>query len=414
MILLRIALRSILNRKLSSFLSLMSIALSVCLLLGIERIRYSTKQSFETTVSGVDLIMGPRTGPLNLLLYSVFRIGDATNNFEQETYKEILKSKSIDWSIPISLGDSHKGFKVIGTNQNYFDHYQYGQGRKLEFRAGQSFETIFEVVLGSRVARKLKYKIGDLITLSHGTGDVSFTHHDKFPFVVVGILKSTLTPVDDSLHVNLKAIEALHWDEEKQDRLRKGKIKGSEIDEANVTAAFLKLKSKMDIFNMQRDINNYEKEAIMAVIPGLTLRSLWKSLGVIEKSLIAISFLVLLVSLFSILISLLASLNERRREMAIIRSLGASKGSVFFLLIVESVSLCSMGILLGLGILQGALFTAKGFVESRIGLSISPFNFAENDIYFILLIFVGSVAAGIVPAWQAYRNSLADGLIVKT
>ena len=128
--------------------------------MGVEHIRSQSKQSFNSTVSGVDLIVGARTGSLNLLLYSVFRLGSPTNNIDWETYQQISYNAKVAWSIPISLGDSHKGFRVMGTTTDYFKYFSYGKKRQLEFSRGKPFEHVFDVVLGAQVAKKLGYQLG--------------------------------------------------------------------------------------------------------------------------------------------------------------------------------------------------------------------------------------------------------------
>ncbi len=212
MIILRLALQSLANRKLTALLTILSIAFSVALLLGVEKVRTGARQSFADTISGTDLIVGARSGGLNLLLYSVFRIGNATNNVTWKTYQDIASRPEIDWIVPISLGDSHRGFRVMGTVAEYFKLYHYRHGRSLEFASGGPFSDLFDAVIGADVAAQLGYKTGDKIVVAHGLGSVSFVQHDDKPFRVAGVLAKTGTPVDRTVHVSLPAIEAIHVD----------------------------------------------------------------------------------------------------------------------------------------------------------------------------------------------------------
>ena len=205
-----LALKSVLNRKVTAILTILTVAVSVILLLGVERVRTEAKSSFANTISGTDLIVGGRSGQVNLLLYSVFRIGNATNNIDWKSYQEFSQHKAVKWAIPISLGDSHKGFRVMGTNHSYFENYRYGSKQPLTFQQGKEFNELFDVVIGADVAKKLDYKIGDQIILAHGISDVAFSRHDNLPFKIVGILAPTGTPVDKTVHVSLEAIEAIH------------------------------------------------------------------------------------------------------------------------------------------------------------------------------------------------------------
>jgi len=207
-----LAIKSFRNRKFTTTLTIVAIALSVTLLLGVERIRKEARTNFTNTISGTDLIVGARSGPIQLLLYSVFHIGNATNNISWASYQEIARNPNIKWTVPISLGDSHQGYRVMGTNSDYFEFFRFAGGRKLEMAKGRIFEDVFDAVLGAEVAEALGYRIDDPIIIAHGAGKVSFIKHDDKPFKVVGILKKTGTPVDQTVHIRLEGIEAIHID----------------------------------------------------------------------------------------------------------------------------------------------------------------------------------------------------------
>ena len=210
---LLVASRSLRYRLSGVLLTIASVALSVFVLLGVEHVRQEARSGFASTVSGVDLIVGARTGEINLLLLSIFRIGTATANVSWESVEQLNQQKNVDWTVPISLGDSHRNFRVIGTTQAFFSRYKYGAKQPLVFEQGQPFEAVAEVVLGARVARELGYQLGDSLVLSHGMADTSFTHHDQLPFAVSGVLARTGTPIDNALFVGLDAIDAMHSDE---------------------------------------------------------------------------------------------------------------------------------------------------------------------------------------------------------
>lgn len=413
--LLVISFKSLLNRRLASLLTILSIALSVCLLLGIERVRTSTKKSFESTISGVDLIVGSRTAPVNLLLYSVFRIGNATNNISYSVFEELSRHPLVEWTIPISLGDSHRGYKVVGTNLNYFKHYKYSGGNSLEFKAGEAFENLFDVVLGSEVAKALGYELGERLTLSHGTAEVSFQDHADKPFEVVGILAPTGTPVDRSVHISLEAVHALHvdWQTGATSAEAAGKEILSEVRPGAVTAFFMRLKSRIAVFNVQREVNEYPDEALMAILPGVSLRDLWVTIGSFEKTLLLVSSMVLVISLLGMVIALLSTLNERRREMAILRSVGAKKRFVFGLLLFEAGLLSFLGMVTGIALLYILLFLFRPILETVMGLSFGLFTPSLTEGVYMAIIFSGALIAGVIPAAMAYNKSLSDGLTVK-
>ncbi|MEF1240568.1 ABC transporter permease, partial [Vibrio campbellii] len=336
----KLAWKSLMNRKATAILTIMTVAISVVLLLGVERIRTQAKDSFANTISGTDLIVGGRSGQVNLLLYSVFRIGNATNNIDWKSYQEFANHRAVDWAIPISLGDSHKGFRVMGTNHSYFEHYKYGSKQPLTFSEGREFNGLFETVLGSDVAKQLGYKIGSEIIIAHGISDVGFSRHDNLPFKVVGILAPTGTPVDKTVHVSLEAIEAIHVGWESGARLgptpSAADLKARDFQPKQITAMLVGLKSRIQTFALQRQINTYPKEPLSAIMPGVALHELWGMMSVAEQALMAVSGFVVVAGLLGMLSSLLTSLQERRREMAILRAMGARPRHVFSLLISEA------------------------------------------------------------------------------
>ncbi|WP_246246000.1 ABC transporter permease [Mesorhizobium zhangyense] len=211
MIVARLALQSLRNRWVTVLLTILAISVSVMLLLGVEKVRSGARDSFAGTVSGADVLIGARSGAMQLLLYSVFRIGNATNNVTWRSYQDIVSRSEVAWAIPLSLGDSHRGFRVIGTTPDYFGHFRYRGGQALTFAVGAPFDDLFDVVIGSDVASRLGYSTGEKITVAHGAGSLG-PQHDDLPFRVSGILARTGTPVDKSLHVSLKAVEAIHVD----------------------------------------------------------------------------------------------------------------------------------------------------------------------------------------------------------
>jgi len=409
--------RSLANRKFTSFLCILSIALSVTLFLGIERIRNGAREGFTNTISKTDLIIGAKGGPLQLLLYTVFHLGNAVNNIRWSTYEDIKNNRLVEWSIPISLGDSYKGFRVVATDENFFQHYQFRGDKKVEFESGVIPTDTFDVVLGSEVAKKFKLKSGDPIVLSHGIQSESILSHDNTPFRIVGIMKSTQTPIDTAVFINLYGMEAMHigWETgvPSGEHIDSEKYKKENLKINQLTSFMVKLKSRIAVLKMRRDIDLYDKEPIMAIIPALSLQEMWQTIGYVEQILFLVSLCVLLVGVLSILISLYTSINERRREMAILRSLGASSRHVFTLLIYESCFLVFMGCLIGVGSLYGLLTFVKPWLESNFSVYLEIQPLSKMEWIYLLGIFIAGTLAGLIPAIKAYMNSLQDGLTIK-
>jgi putative ABC transport system permease protein len=420
MYLLRLALASLGNRRFTAWLTVFAIALSVCLLLAVERVRTEARASFANTISGTDLIVGARSGSVNLLLYSVFRIGNATNNIRWESYEQLAKHRQVKWAIPISLGDSHRGYRVMGTSTAYFEHYRYARTQQLQLSSGRTFaDDPFEVVLGAEVAQALAYKLGDELVLAHGVAAISLLKHDDKPFKVVGILDRTGTPVDRTLHISLAGMEALHVDWQNgmpargAAKVSADQARAMDLQPTQITAVLLGLNSKIATFSLQREINEFRGEPLLAILPGVALQELWSLMGTAEKALFVVSLFVVLTGLIGMLTAILTSLNERRREMAILRSVGARPWHIASLLIVEAFALALAGVLLGVLLLYVGIAGAQGFIQANYGLYL-PLNMPSRYEWTLLgAILSAALMMGCVPAWRAYRQSLADGLSIR-
>ncbi|EHR6780347.1 ABC transporter permease [Vibrio parahaemolyticus] len=414
---IKLAWKSLMNRKATAVLTIMTVAISVILLLGVERIRTQAKDSFANTISGTDLIVGGRSGQVNLLLYSVFRIGNATNNIDWKSYQEFSQHRAVDWAIPISLGDSHKGFRVMGTNHSYFEHYKYGSKQPLTFSKGEEFNGLFETVLGSDVAKQLGYQIGSEIIIAHGISDVGFSRHDKLPFKVVGILAPTGTPVDKTVHVSLEAIEAIHVGWESGARLGPTPdakvLQERDFQPKQITAMLVGLKSRIQTFALQRQINNYPKEPLSAIMPGVALHELWGMMSVAEQALIAVSGFVVIAGLLGMLSSLLTSLQERRREMAILRAMGARPRHVFSLLISEASLLTAAGIVTGVLGLYAILALLQPLIQQHYGINLTLSTLSAYEWMLLSFVQCAGIVIGFIPAFRAYRQSLSDGMTIR-
>ncbi|HIF6108209.1 ABC transporter permease [Vibrio parahaemolyticus] len=415
---IKLAWKSLMNRKATAVLTIMTVAISVILLLGVERIRTQAKDSFANTISGTDLIVGGRSGQVNLLLYSVFRIGNATNNIDWKSYQEFSRHRAVDWAIPISLGDSHKGFRVMGTNHSYFEHYKYGSKQSLTFSKGKEFNGLFETVLGSDVATQLGYQIGSEIIIAHGISDVGFSRHDKLPFKVVGILAPTGTPVDKTVHVSLEAIEAIHVGWESGARLGPTPdakvLQERDFQPKQITAMLVGLKSRIQTFALQRQINNYPKEPLSAIMPGVALHELWGMMSVAEQALMAVSGFVVIAGLLGMLSSLLTSLQERRREMAILRAMGARPRHVFSLLISEASLLTAAGIVTGVLGLYAILALLQPLIQQHYGINLTLSTLSAYEWMLLSFVQCAGIVIGFIPAFRAYRQSLSDGMTIRS
>ncbi len=419
----KLVIASALNRRWTLGLTVCAVALSVALLLGVERIRHDARASFVQSVSGTDLIVGPRTGGVQLLLYSVFHIGNPSNNISWQSYSVLAQHPAVAWAIPLSLGDSHRGFPVLGTNADYFRHFRYGDERALQLQEGREFAGLFDIVLGSEVAQQLGYHLGQSIVLSHGDDGFDDDHgvlghhaeHADKPFTVVGILAPTGTPVDRTLHVALESLSAMHLDWQGGAPIPGLHIPAEFVSKFNLapkelTAAFIGLKQRTDAFHMQRFVNEFRGEPLLAVMPGVTLDELWSVVALAERTLLAVSAMVVVVGLAGLVAVVLASLNERRRELAVLRSVGARPRDIFVLLTAEGLLVTLAGVLVGTGMLTLVMAILAPVLQSRFGLIVAPQWPSTVEWQLLGLVVLTGLLASLVPAIRAYRLSLADGL----
>ena len=510
MLVLDLALKSLRNRAFSTSLTVGSIALSVALLIGVENVRVGMRESFSNTISQTDLIVGTKGGTIQLLLYSVFGMGAPTENVSWEAYRQWAEHPAVEWTIPYSLGDSHRGFRVIGTNEDFYRHYRYRGGQEIALAEGRASENLYDVTLGADVASELGYALGDEIAVTHGIGEVGFLVHDHMPFTVVGVLAKTFTPVDRALYVTLEGMEAIHWedgaptddghvhdDEVEAADADDGHGHDDEVetattdddhghddeetvaattdddhghddeetvtaaadddhghdDEETVTAAaddghahddetvaaaaddghvhseadisiedvevtqvtsfFVGTTDRRDVLMLQREINDFEDEPMMAVIPGVALNEMWRSLGYAETGLRLVTIFVVLVGLLGMLVSLYTSLNERRREMAILRAVGAGPNRIVALLVLESACLAAAGAIAGLALVYVLLSIGQSLVEAQVGLFIPIRPPGSVELLFMGAVVTAGFLMGFVPALKAYRTALHDGLTVR-
>lgn len=397
----KLSVLSLLDRKGSVMLSLLAMTVSVFVLSGVEHVRQQTKDNFSSTVSGVDLIVGAKTGSLNLLLYSVFRIGTPTNNIRWQTYQDIANSQQVKWAIPISLGDSHRGYRVLGTTKNYFQHFSYANKRKLQFVEGREFDRVFDLVLGSEVADKLGYKLGDKVVLAHGIAATSFSLHDDRPFTVVGVLDATGTPVDQTLHVSLQGIEAIHIDWQQGVKITNSGLTQNDLEQLqlqpkSITAFMLGLNSKIATFQVQRAINQYTPEPVVAILPGVALSELWGMMSVLENTLLLVSALIFIAACLGVSAMLLASIRERRREIQLLRIIGAPPYILFLLIQIEALMITLISCFLGAGLLAASLAVLQDYLVAQYGLHIQVNLLTEQSLYLI---------GAVIPSLSGYRRA---------
>jgi putative ABC transport system permease protein len=307
----------------------------------------------------------------------------------------------------------------MGTTPDYFRHYRFAGDREMRFASGKPFADLYDAVIGADVAAQLGYQVGSAIVIAHGLGNVSFAEHEDKPFTVVGVLERTGTPIDRTVHVGLQAITAIHidWQSGMQAlpgaRVSAEQARALDLTPQSITAFMVGMESKVMTFTMQRAINEYRQEPLLAIIPGVALTQMWNLVGIADTALMIVAAFVVLAGLLGMLTAILTSLNERRREMAILRSVGAGPRHVFTLLVTEAGLLASAGVAAGIALCYGLIFAAQPVLERRFGIFLDPGGLRSYDLAILGTIILAAILMGALPAWRAYRNTLSDGLTIR-
>lgn len=449
-LILRLAVASLRSRLLTTALTVASIALSVTLLVGIETVRAGVRESFAGTIRGVDLIVGARGGTLQVLLSTVFGIGSPSGAVQRSTMERWQRHPAVKWAVPYSLGDSHRGFRVIGTTPEFFTRYRYRQNASLVFTAGQTIASDTDVVIGYDVAERLQYAVGSPVVVVHGLRDIGTSSHEAHPFRVVGVLARTFTPIDRAVYVTLDGIAAMHEEEAPPAVASPPMVMPGAAPppgtpmampgaapppgtpmampgaappppvvaptsqplatDQPISAFFVGTKNRFEALMLQREMNTDRREPLTAIIPGVALGELWQNIGSAEVGLRVIALFAVAISITGMLVALYSSLEARRREMAILRAIGAGPGTIIALLVFESTVLALLGCVVGVLAVYGGLFLAQNPVEQRFGVHLALRALGSTEYGYLAMVVVSGMLIGFVPAWKAYRTSLVDGL----
>lgn len=424
---LRMAAASAASRKSILTVALLSIAISSSVIFSVSQIRAEARNSFANAISGVDLIVGSRDSPTELLMYTVFGLGQASRNMPFGIADEIAALRGVSWVVPIQLGDFYNDSPVMGTEPLFFQKVRAAE-QALDFARGRAFTQADEVVIGSDVAKKNGLELGEKIVLSHGSNASLAERHTESPFTVIGVLKSTGTPIDRKVIVSLEGFERMHigWELGISPKVLRaqGVLRTSpnaqsdslaQVEKpSSVTALMVGLESPPLVFGAKRTIERMSGSSLMAVMPGITLAKLWKTIAIGETVLMFVGWLTAISALLSTAAITMLSLQSRRRELAIWRSLGARPSALLSLVLAESVGVMLAGVLLGYALMQLLIFVSSVELQSLTGVRLHH-TLPNRETWLMLCgLMATGLLAGLIPATQAYRWSLQDSLNPKT
>ncbi|HMS65696.1 MAG TPA: ABC transporter permease [Ignavibacteria bacterium] len=415
----RIVIKNIKQRSLSSLLTILSVMLGVGLVVSILILKQESEQAFNQTATGYELIVGPKGSSLQLTLSTIYQIGSPVQNMPLSVYELLKNDKRVKLAIPYVMGDNYNGFRLIGTVPEIFTHFEYKKGANFKLKEGSFFSKDFEAVIGYETAEKTGLKIGSTFMGSHGIESYEGSEvHEEFNFKVTGILEKTFTPADKIIFTSMNSIWSIHHRESPQgaDSISEGHDHKSELSQENseltITAVLLKLKNPVyfDLVRRQINDNKYEGINAQAVLPIFEIKQLFDIIGNINSILLVIAYLVIFVAVISILVSIYNSMNDRKRDIAIMRSLGAGKFTVLKIIILEGIFISTAGAFLGIITGHAVIFLLKNKISELAGIEISGMTFSNAEIY----LFAGTILLGafvsVLPALKAYRNDVAKNL----
>lgn len=450
---LSFALQSLWSRRFVAGLTILSIALSVALILGVERLRESARASFANTANGIDLIIAPRGNDVQILMATVFGVGSTGAPMSWESYQRVADMPGVDWAVPLMMGDNHRGYPVMGTTEAYFDNFRHSGGRALSFAEGGRFLAPDSAVIGAEIASRFDYGVGTELINAHGAGAVSFEVHDDAPFTVTGVLAHTGTAVDRMVFVTTEGFDALHagqtdptadpfathsnggandhgdgehdahhedhggheqHEEQHADHEGHDDDHGAHAHEpGQINAVYVGLTNRSQILGIQRALSTSLTEALSAVMPNVALLQLWSITGTAEGALRLMSIAVAVASLIGMVVMLSAALDARRREFAILRSVGAAPRTIFGLIMSEALIVAAGGVLLGIVILLAGSALSNPVLASNFGFRM-PLTLPGAEVLPLLLaVMCFAGLAALLPAWRVYRLTLADGLTAR-
>lgn len=411
--LIKIVIKSLRQHALSTVVTALAIALASGLVMAVFVIQSQTYQAFTGGNVGFDAVLGARGSQLQLVLNSVFHLETSNGNIPYSLYQEIAKNPQVELALPYAVGDNYEGFRIVGTTTDIFTKFEYRKGQKFTFAEGRAFNPeAKETVIGSFAANQTGLKVGDIIQPYHGfVFDKNMKHDDNY--TVVGILQPTNTPSDRVVWVPIEGVYRMKGHVLRGSGENYTAQEGETIpDEAKeVSAVMLKFKSPQAGMQLDQTINKQGKVATLAFPIGRTMAELFDKLGWLNRVLELIAYLVVVVAAFSILAAIYNSISERRRDFAILRALGAKRITVFLIIVLESAITAFLGTLIGYLVYLSILAVTAYLVKVQTGVVLNIFIFEWILLITpVLITFIGA-AAGLIPAFKAYRTDVAENLI---
>ena len=399
-------------KPLNTALNMLLMSLGIAIIMVLILLNTQLEESLGKNKRGVDLVVGAKGSPLQLILANVYHIDFPTGNIKLEEAKTLTRNRLIKKTIPLALGDNYQGFRIVGTNHDYVKLYE------AELKGGDLWKYNLESVIGANVAAKLKLQVGDKFNGSHGMSVVDMEHEEQ-AYEIVGILKKSGSVLDNLILTNVESVWAVHDHADSDEEGHEGETEkvlgsayetglplGDEDDE--ITSMLVQFRSPLGAVQLPRLINSNTN--MQAASPAFETQRLFSLLGIGVDMLLAFAYIIIAISGLSIFISLYNALKDRKYDLAIMRSLGASQAKLFLHVIFEGIIITILGGALGLLLGHGLMEALAGLYEKSDDIGLTGLIFVNQEVY-VLLIAVGvGILASIIPAISAYRTDISKVL----
>ena len=388
----KLSIKNIFNKPLSSTISLALLILGIGIISLLLQLNSLIKNQMNNNLKGIDMVVGAKGSPLQLILSSVYHVDSPTGNISYKEADEISKNKMVGSSIKLLYGDNYKGFRIVGAEKKYIELYG------AVFKKGNEWNKPFEVVVGSKVSKELKINLGDEFVSSHGLRENGESHDHK-SFKVVGLLEPSNSVIDQLIITSPTSVWNIHGDHNHLDDDE------HQHDEKKITAMLIKFKSPMNIIQFPRLIN--EKTNLQAAVPSYEISRLFKLFGFGIETLSYLAYIIIIVSGFSLFINLFNSMNDRKYEMALIRTLGGSRMLLSKMIIFESLILTISGFLLGLLFSRLGVILVSSLMEESINYDLNSFNILNEEYWLLILSVLIGLVASLIPVIQVYKMNIS-------
>ena len=402
----RLSWQNLISNPLNTTLSLLLMTFGVGIISLLFLLNNQIEQQLQANLKGVDMVVGSKGSPLQLILSSIYHIDNPTGNIPYSEAIKIDNNSLVDFTIPLSYGDSYNGFRIVGTTHQYPELYE------MSLNKGRLWSRNLEVVVGSNVAQIHRLKIGDTFYGSHGLIEGGHVH-DEYEYEVVGILNPSYTILDQLILTNTQSVWQVHHHEtiEKGHEYHEEESVASELtlnsnipEDAMITSLLVKFKSSIGLIQLPRKIN--ETTNLQAAVPAIEISRLTNLLGFGIQTINIIAFIIIIVSGLSIFISLYNSLKKRRYELALMRVHGASKWQLVQLVLQEGIILSVIGTIFGLFISRITVLTITLFTENKHAFSSFQYNLLYEELWLFPIALLIGIVASLIPTVLSYNINI--------